>query len=204
MALKGLRIFGGTHMTNWLAGFPDINTTKCPRLRGILLNVRPCGHINSAVPIYVSESPSQVFLSIMTTLYNHVLKNGIKSDEWPKLFIVMDYICNIDRTKAAQTPLPLSPPFDKLFISVSKVIHVFHHRNHVCPECKTGKYNPKNISVVYPKLKKRKTEAAEQSNAWLKRFAAVLNSISRNRQLFYLARQTFHRNKYLYTKSGRA
>ncbi|OWA53843.1 hypothetical protein BV898_18264 [Hypsibius exemplaris] len=167
--------------------------TKSPRSRGYLLISRPCGHILRAVPIYKAESPSQVFLTIISVLLQHVKEENIDQADWKKMFVIYDNVCNLDRIHAARNPLPLPKPFDRLWLETKKVIDVFHLKNHRRPECLTT-YNPDNIRKVHPDLKKRNTEVAEQNFSWFNRFKSVLKAVPRNHQLFYAFRLIFHRN----------
>jgi len=145
---------------------------------------------------YSAESPSQVFLTILSSVYNHVVKNSVPVSEWKKIFVIYDNVCNLNRIRAAQQPLPLPSPYDRVWMEVSKVLDVFHLANHTREECLTV-YHPRNIKIAHPTLKKRNTEIAEQTFAWLVRFKPVLNRVPRNRQLFYLNRLIKHRNAFL-------
>ncbi|OQV14917.1 hypothetical protein BV898_10948 [Hypsibius exemplaris] len=167
--------------------------TKSPRSRGYLLISRPCGHILRAAPIYKAESPSQVFLTILSVLLQHVKEENIDPADWKKMFVIYDNVCNLDRIHAARNPLPLPKPFDRLWLETKKVIDVFHLKNHRRPQCLTT-YNPDNIRKVHPELKKRNTEVAEQNFSWFNRFKSVLKAVPRNHQIFHAFRLIFHRN----------
>jgi len=91
-----------------------------------------------------AESPSQVSLTVLSALYHHVSENKIPFDEWMKLFVIYDNVCNLDRIHTAQQPLPLPAPLDQLWLETQKVIDVFHLSNHKREECRTT-YNPSNI-----------------------------------------------------------
>uniref|UniRef100_A0A1X7SMA3 Uncharacterized protein n=1 Tax=Amphimedon queenslandica TaxID=400682 RepID=A0A1X7SMA3_AMPQE len=57
-------------------------------------------------------------------------------------------MCNLDRMKATKKDLPLPPPFNKMWSSVSKIIDSFHLRNHKGENCKLL-YNPEKLKVVH-------------------------------------------------------
>ena len=117
------------------------------RSRGHLFICRPCGHIDLWRPIYKfivqliafvltsvaylelnhhhvlflsrSESPSQVFVIVVEWLYE-VLQH-LPEDKWEQLVIAYDNMCHLNSLRAAQSPLPLPPPYDQMWIRVTKV-----------------------------------------------------------------------------------
>lgn len=101
-------------------------------------------------------------------------------------------MCNLDKLKVARKPLPLPPPFDKLWQNVHKIIDVFHFPNHVGTECKEL-YNPKHFKEKHPSYN---TQAGEQSFAWISRFKHILCAMPKNHHLFYLHRMVLRRNSY--------
>ncbi|OQV24197.1 hypothetical protein BV898_02144 [Hypsibius exemplaris] len=142
-----------------------------------------------------SESPTQVLFSAITTLYHRVKQDNIPPEEWHKQVIVFDNMCNLERTKTAQAPLPLPSSYDQLWRKPLKVLDVFHLQNHKQKECQTT-YDPDHIKRLYPDLKKWNTQSAEQTNAFFRQFRSVLNRISLKRHLFYLDCLATHRNAY--------
>ena len=66
----------------------------------------------------------------------------------PEVTLAYDNMCNLDRMKVAQQPLPFPSPFDKLWLNV-KIIDAFHFCNHTSEKCHT-KYNPAKIKADNP------------------------------------------------------
>ena len=56
---------------------------------------------------YRSESPSQVFYILIQWLLLYVESNGIEAAE--NVTLAYDNICNIERMKISQQPLPFAP-----------------------------------------------------------------------------------------------
>ena len=68
---------------------------------------------------YRSESPCQVYLVIITWLYE-TLKD-IPTEEWHSVILAYDNMCHIDALRAARIPLPLPPPFHNMWKAITKV-----------------------------------------------------------------------------------
>ena len=101
-------------------------------------------------------------------------------------------MCNLDRMKATKKDLPLPPPFNKMWSSVSKIIDSFHLTNHKGENCKLL-YNPEKLKVVHENYN---TQACEQTFSWLSRFHRILSSVPRVHNHFFLHRMVKKRNKY--------
>ena len=137
-----------------------------------------------------SESPSQVFVFLINFL-RHKLKD-VPADQWNQVFVAYDNMCNVDRMKAAKENLPFEAPFNKLWISISKIIDVFHLKNHKRAECHS-KYNPKALKETHPTFN---TQACEQTFSWLGRFHRILTSMPKVHNNFFLHRLVKRRNAY--------
>ena len=61
--------------------------------------------------------------------------------------VAYDNICNLERLRA--TPFPLPPPLDMMWMSITKIINVFHFGNHVSPDCQR-KYSPEHMKKLNP------------------------------------------------------
>ena len=101
-------------------------------------------------------------------------------------------MCNLERMHIARKPLPLPPPLDNLWLSLEKVIDVFHFGNHISPECKE-KFSPDKLKADNPSFS---TQAGEQTFVWVSRFQHILCSMAKNHHLFYLHRMVLRRNAY--------
>ncbi len=160
-----------------------------------------------------SESPSQVFLFLVNTLLRKLKE--VPADKWSRVFVAYDNMCNLNGMTVAKKELPLPIPFnrqvqldfqlflstvslsccvsfDRLWLSVSKIIDVFHLRNHKRPECHT-EYNPQSLKEVHPNYN---TQACEQTFAWLGRFHKILSSVPKVHNHFFLHRLVKRRNLY--------
>ena len=137
---------------------------------------------------YRSESPSQVFFILVQWLCSLVKTTS----SVPKVTLAYDNMCNLDRMKVAQQPLPFPSPFDKLWLNVVKIIDVFHFRNHTSKKCHT-KYNPAKIKADNPHFN---TQAGEQTFVWVARFKHILCSMNKTHHLFYLHCMVVRRNWY--------
>ncbi|XP_068688818.1 uncharacterized protein [Montipora foliosa] len=97
--------------------------------RGHLFIVRGGGIIDKWSPLFKSESPSQVFIIVLSWLFT-ILK-CINPLNWDKIFVSYDNMCYmyLDGLKAAQALLPWPSPWDKAWMSVKKIIDSLHIRN---------------------------------------------------------------------------
>ena len=113
-------------------------------------------------------------------------------EKWKNVFIAYDNMCNLDRMKATKNNLPLPPPFDKMWSSVSKIIDSFHLKKHKGDNCKLL-YNPEKLKEVHENYN---TQACEQTYSWLSCFHRILSSVPRVHNHFFLHRMVKKRNKY--------
>lgn len=101
-------------------------------------------------------------------------------------------MCNVDRMTVAKQPLPIRPPYDKLWLQVNKVIDKLHLKNYKNPRCKEL-YNPESVKEKCPKLN---TPVAEQTFIWASRFKKILGAMPKSHFLFFYHRMVVRRNKY--------
>ena len=87
---------------------------------------------------------------------------------------------HLDRLKAAQNPLPLEKPLDRVWMDVHKIIDVFHFKNHTSSRCKQL-YNPAIYKSEHPFWN---TQAGEQTFIWLGRFKNIVCSMPKHHHLF--------------------
>lgn len=106
--------------------------------------------------------------------------------------LAYDNMCNLDKLKASRLPLPLDPPYDRIWTNVKKIIDVFHFGNHVSPQCKE-KYSPEEVKKAHPTWN---TQAGEQTFTWLSRFKYNICSMPKVHHMFYIHRMVIRRNKY--------
>ena len=76
-------------------------------------------YIISACISIRSESPSQVFLIVIHWLFETL--KSVPVDRWPSVVLAYDNMCHLDSLKAARQPLPLPPPFDEMWLKITKV-----------------------------------------------------------------------------------
>ena len=107
-----------------------------------------------------------------------------------------DNMCNVLRTKASKTPLNLPKPYDKMWLSITKLIDTFHVKNHVRKECQTT-LHPRNFSTVHPELSYRNTQVGEQTFIYLGRFAKMFSSMTKRHFNFHFHRLVLARNDYI-------
>lgn len=135
-----------------------------------------------------SESPSQVFLIVLSWLYN-VLKT-LPVSLWGNVVLVYDNMCQLDGLRAAVKDLPFPKPWDTMWKSIQKVLDRFHFKNHTDENCKL-KYNPENSLLAHDN-----SEVAEQTFTWAGRFKKVLCAMPKVHHLFFLHRMVKRRNAY--------
>ena len=68
---------------------------------------------------YRSESPSQVYLIILTWLKS--ILQDLPTEKWQDVVLAYDNMCHLDSMKVASKPLPLSSPFDRMWLDITKV-----------------------------------------------------------------------------------
>ena len=139
--------------------------------------------------LFRSESPGQVFLLAVHSLYNR-LKN-VEEKYWEEMILSYDNMCNVCRMVSTKKPLPLPAPYDQIWLKITKVIDRLHLRNHKkrCHE----EFSPEPLKVKYPQLN---TPVAEQTFTWAARFKKILCAMPQERFLFYYHRMVVRRNAY--------
>ena len=140
--------------------------------------------------VFSSESPSQAFLLAVHYLYLR-LKN-VPPTQWPDFNLSYDNMCNVDKMKAAKEALPLEAPYDKLWLSVTKVIDLLHLQNHKNEQCHKI-FNPEVLKIKFPKLN---TPVAEQTFIWASRFKKILGAMPKSHFQFFYHRMVVRRNHY--------
>ena len=106
--------------------------------------------------------------------------------------------CNLDRLKAFREPVPkvvLPKDYESMWPKIRKVIDGLHLKNHSREECKI-KYNPELFAQAHPEVKHADTMAAEQQFSWLSKYRKQTNSMTKERQLFFLHRIVIRHNAY--------
>src|SRR5208337_3991923 len=96
----------------------------------------------------------------------------------------------------ARQPLPLPKPYDEMWSRITKIIDGLHVRNHKDKRC-AQRYGP---NVYFDRIGgdvPRNTMAAEQTFAWFNKFKKQANSMTRNRQIFFIYRLAVRRNSYI-------
>ena len=142
-----------------------------------------------------SESHGQVLLFIIAWLYS-ILKD-VPSNQWGRIWLAYDNMCQLIKTRVAQADLPLPVPYNRLLKSVNKIVDALHIKNHIQTSCHTD-LHPDNIYDMYPELRgTRNTQAAEQTFVWLGRFKKIVSSMTKIHHLFYLHRLVSRRNRYI-------
>ena len=77
---------------------------------------------NNHIPslcLYSSESCSQVFTIVLVWLMTVV--ENLPREELSKIVIGYDNMCHLDALKVARKPLPIPPPYNRMWMSVTKV-----------------------------------------------------------------------------------
>ena len=138
--------------------------------------------------LHRSESPSQVFLIVLQWL----LTMAKTCKVLPKVILAYDNMCNLAKLKVGAKPLPFPPPLDRIWLNVTKIIDVFHFRNHTSLECRK-KFSPAQLKECNPNYN---TQAGEQTFVWVERFRHILCSMNKTHHLFYLHRMVLRRNAY--------
>ena len=139
--------------------------------------------------LFRSESPSQVFIILLQWLIQHHSNLSSNSEG---IVLAYDNACNLDRLKAAQNPLPLDKPLDKIWMDIHKIIDVFHFQNHTSLHCKRL-YNP---AIYKSEHLHWNTQAGEQTFIWLGRFKNIVCSMLKHHHLLYIHRMVLRRNAY--------
>ena len=88
--------------------------------------VKPLIHVPFL--LFRSESPSQVFITVLSWLC--VILKNINPVNWSKIFLAYDNMCHLDGLQAAKNLLPWASPWDRAWISIKKIIDRLHISNH--------------------------------------------------------------------------
>ena len=137
-----------------------------------------------------AEPPGQVFLLAIHYLYRRL--QHIPEEQWENFILSYDNMCNVCKMVCTKKPSPLEPPYDKMWLKITKVIdrlHLRNHKNKLCHEL----YNPEPLKEKYPNLN---TPVAEQVFTWSARFKKNLCAMPQERFLFYYHRMVVRRNRY--------
>jgi len=137
-----------------------------------------------------SEGPGQVFILTLDYLLDKL--KGIPENKWEEFLLSYDNMCNLDRLKVAKKPLPLEPPYDQLWLKITKVIDRLHIKNHKGRHCKT-RYSAEPLKEKFPQLN---TPVAEQTFVWAARFKKIFCAMPKNRAMFFYHRMVVRRNAY--------
>ncbi|XP_022111569.1 uncharacterized protein LOC110990776, partial [Acanthaster planci] len=156
--------------------------------RGHLFVVRGGGHIEYWQTLYKSESPSQVFIILLSWLRTYCQQ--IPPDDWTKMAIVYDNMCHLDNMVVARKPLPLSWPWSHMWMYPRKCIDRLHIRNHTDSECRTRYHPDAHLE------ENDNTISCEQTFVWLGRFKKILCAMPKTHHLFYIHRMIVRRNRY--------
>ena len=140
--------------------------------------------------LYKSESPTQVALLMIK--YLQLSLQNVSPEDWFKMFVCYDNMCNIDRLRMFREPLPLDGEFANVWNKINKCIDSLHISNHKREECKT-KYAPEKVKSVIPDAN---LMSCEQTFAWAGRYKKILNSTNKNHFHFLLHRLFKRRNEY--------
>ena len=81
----------------------------------------------------------------------------------PTITVAYDNICNVEKMRIARKPLPLPPPYDKLWMNIQKIIDVFHFPNHISATCRE-QFSPLQFKESHPNFN---TQCGEQTFAWV-------------------------------------
>ncbi|XP_072016527.1 uncharacterized protein [Amphiura filiformis] len=161
--------------------------------RGFVFIVSAGGHIQTFSPIYRSESPSQVFLIILSFLY--LLFQDVDEIDFENYFLAYDNMCNVMRLKVAKmSTLPLMGKFATMWTKVKKIVDGLHIKNHKRDICKV-ELNPEKFKTKYPDISVN-SMAAEQTFAWTGRYKKQICSLPKRQQIFMLHRLCKRRNMY--------
>lgn len=80
----------------------------------------------------------------------------------------------------------------RIWLDISKIIDVFHLKNHKRNECHTI-YNPETMKSEHPHFN---IQACEQTFSWLSRYHRILSSVPKDHNHFFLHRLVKRRNMY--------
>ena len=156
----------------------------------VMLFLSPSFYLVFLLFTFRAESPGQVFLLAIHYLYRRL--KDVPEEEWEEFILSYDNMCNVRRMLCARQPLPLNPPFDKLWLKVTKVIDRLHLRNHKNKQCHEI-FSPEPFKEKNPHLN---TPVAEQVFTWSARFKKILCAMPQERFLFYYHRMVVRRNRY--------
>ena len=131
-----------------------------------------------------------MFLLAIHYLYRRL--KDIPEEEWENFILSYDNMCNVCKMLCVKKPLPLEPPFDKMWLKITKVIDRLHLRNHKSKLCHEI-YSPELLKEKHPNLN---TPVAEQVFTWSARFKKILCAMPKERFLFYYHRMVVRRNRY--------
>lgn len=133
-------------------------------------------------------------LTILTWL--RLTLEGKPPSEWNQMWLAYDNMCQLLKSKASKSKLPLDPPYDNMWNAINKCVDGMHIKNHVENNCWT-RLHPDKIYDMHPDLRgKRNTQAAEQTFVWLARFKKIVCSMPKDHHLFYIHRMVQRRNTY--------
>lgn len=81
-------------------------------------------------------------------------------------------MCNVAGLNVAKAPLPFPAPMDKMWLSIKKIIDVFHLRNHIGESCR-HQFSLEGVKQHYPNMNSY-IQVGEQTFTWLYHFKHIL------------------------------
>lgn len=95
-------------------------------------------------------------------------------------------------SKSQKKTLPLSSPYDQLWLKITKIIDRLHIKNHKGRYCKE-KYGSDSLKEKFPELN---TPVAEQTFVWAASFKKIFCAMPKIRSMFFYHRMVVRRNRY--------
>ena len=101
-------------------------------------------------------------------------------------------MCHLDAMRVAQEDLPLDPPYNEMWKSVTKIIDDLHIKNHKDEKCQST-YHPREVKKDHPQYN---LMCAEQVFTWLSRFKKITCAMNKTHHCFFIHRIVTRRNRY--------
>ncbi len=116
-----------------------------------------------------------------------LIKGATTDDELPSITLTYNNMCNLERLKVAK--MPLDPPFDKIWLNVTKVCSTFKTTwTHYAREL----YSSARLKAENPDFN---TQAGEQTFLWLCKLKHIVCAMNKTHHLFYIHRMVLLRAK---------
>ena len=165
---------------------------------GIATIVRPCGIVVNCTEMYTCESPTQMYIFLLSTFGRGKDIDRLKFLAYDRACDLHPFLVNLQKKDVYLAKFLLK--------NVKFLVDIWHVQKHTEPCCQPpssqqdpGRYHP--LHPAFEPVRAANTECAEQCFRWLNKFKTIVRKMKQHRFSFFLHTMinlhNFHREKQL-------